>query len=67
MNDIRKYILDNFKNSCKAEIKETIIASIDEHEDITLPGLGVFFEVIWRNSNDNIKNEILTILEDNLH
>lgn len=64
--DIRKYVLDNFKNSCRGEIQEVINASILEREDITLPGLGVFFEVIWNHSNDNIKNEMLTILENNL-
>ena len=64
--DIRKYVINNFKNSCKVEIKEAISASIKEREDITLPGLGVFFELLWEHSNNNIKNEILDILENNL-
>lgn len=64
--DIRKYVINNFKNSCKVEIKEAISASIKEREDITLPGLGVFFELLWEHSNNNIRNEILDILENNL-
>lgn len=64
--DIRKYVLDNFKNSCRAEITEVINASIKEHEDITLPGLGVFFEVIWNHSDKKIRDEMVLILEDNL-
>ena len=64
--DFIKYVINNFKNSCKVEIKEAISASIKEREDITLPGLGVFFELLWEHSNSNIKNEILDILESNL-
>lgn len=31
-----------------------------------LPGLGVLFEVIWQNSSEDEKNEMLTILEEGL-
>jgi small acid-soluble spore protein I (minor) len=31
-----------------------------------LPGLGVLFEVIWENSSEEDKSEMLTTLEDGL-
>ena len=42
--DIRKSIINNFKNNSKNDIKEAIISSMNENDEITLPGLGVFFE-----------------------
>ena len=43
--DVRKHIYENFKNSTTDEIKASIESSIDEKDDVTLPGLGVFFEI----------------------
>ena len=43
---IRDHILNNFKNANKEEIKTSIEASISEKKEITLPGLGVFFEIL---------------------
>jgi len=61
--DIRKSIKDNFKSAKKDEIKASIECSITESDDVTLPGIGVFFEVLWSNSNDEQKEFILNILE----
>ena len=60
--DIRKYIVNNFKDNSKDNIKEAIETSISKHDDITLPGIGVFFEIIWKNSNETTRNLILDIL-----
>ncbi len=64
--NIRKHIKNNFKGAKKDEIKEAIISSIKEKEEITLPGLGVFFEIIWNKANDSEKDIILKLLEQNL-
>ena len=64
--DIRKSIKDNFKGAKRDEIKASIISSIEEKEEVTLPGLGVFFEVLWNNSDDTGKEFILNNLEKNL-
>ena len=42
--DIRKSIINNFKGSRDEEIIESINESIKQGDEITLPGLGVFFE-----------------------
>ena len=65
--DIRKYIKDNFKNNSEDEIKSSIVESIKDKDEVTLPGLGVFFEVLWTNSNDDEKNNIVQIIKNNLN
>ncbi|MBQ7140623.1 MAG: small acid-soluble spore protein SspI [Bacilli bacterium] len=64
--DIRKYIKDNFKDSKKEDIRNSIDASIKENDEVTLPGLGVFFEILWNNSDDQYKEKILDILKSNI-
>ena len=63
---IKDYILNNFKNDNKESIKEAIVESINSKDEVTLPGMGVFMEIIWNNATDDMKNEMLTILENNL-
>ncbi len=64
--DIRKSIINNFKDNNVGEIKDSIVNSIKDRDEITLPGLGVFFEILWNNSNENEKDNILTILKKGL-
>ena len=64
--DIRKSIIDNFKGASIDEIKVSISSSIDEGDEVTLPGLGVFFEILWNNSSDDEKEFLLTKLESSL-
>lgn len=64
--DIRKSIKNNFENSTIEEIKESIENSIKDKDEITLPGLGVFFEIIWEKSREEEKNNILNTLKKGL-
>lgn len=64
--DIRKSILSNFKDAERDEIKASITSSISEKEEITLPGLGVFFEILWQNSDEDGKEYILNTLKKGL-
>ena len=45
--DIRKSIINNFKGNSIDEIMISIDESIKNGDEITLPGLGVFFELLW--------------------
>ena len=64
--DIRKSIINNFENSNVDEIKKSIEESIYDKDEITLPGLGVFFEILWNNSDDTKKDYILQTLKKGL-
>lgn len=64
--DIRKSIINNFENSNIDEIRKSIEESIFDKDEITLPGLGVFFEILWNNSDDTKKDYILQTLKKGL-
>lgn len=64
--NIRTHIKNNFKDSDIKEIKDSIISSIKENDEITLPGLGVFFEILWNNSDDKDKDNIIKTLKKGL-
>ncbi len=61
---IKNHIMNNFKGASKEDIKQSIIASFNDKDEITLPGLGVFFGIIWNKSSEEEKNRILDILKD---
>lgn len=63
--DIRTHIKKNFKDSSLEDIKNSIEVSIKEQDEITLPGLGVLFEILWEN-NDN-HHELLECIKKGLH
>lgn len=60
--DIRKTVLENFKNSSHEEIVSSINEAINSKEEKALPGLGVFFEVLWNNSDPIHKTTIIDTL-----
>ncbi|MBQ8892513.1 MAG: small acid-soluble spore protein SspI [Bacilli bacterium] len=60
---IRDYIINNFKDDDIKTIKNAIEESIEEQDEVTLPGMGVFFEIVWTNSNEEEKNKILELLK----
>lgn len=65
--DIRKSITNNFKNTSEEEIKSSINESLKDNNEIALPGLGVLFEILWQNSNESLKQEIINIIKRNLN
>ncbi len=64
--DIRSYIKENFKKSDQKEIRESIESSIKEKDEVTLPGLGVFFEIMWQNVDENMKEKILDAIKSSI-
>ena len=55
--------MENFKNNTKEEIKEALNEALNDKDEETLPGMGVFMNIVWKNSNDTLKEEMLSILE----
>ena len=64
--DIRKSIKENFKDSSSDEIIKSIESAISDADEITLPGLGVFLEILWEYSNNNEKNSIVDKIKKGL-
>ncbi len=64
--DIRTHIINNFKGESKKTIENSIEESIKECDELSLPGMGTLFEILWKNSDKNLKETILNILKNNL-
>jgi len=64
--DIRKAIINNFKDSTEQDITESIVESIKQGNEIVLPGLGVLFELLWNNSSSNEQKTIVDRLKKSL-
>ncbi|ANC78096.1 MAG: small acid-soluble spore protein SspI [Bacillota bacterium] len=64
--DLRKAVLHNVTGNNKEQLQDTIVDAIESGEEKMLPGLGVLFEVIWKNSDQQKKEEILNTLSDGL-
>lgn len=61
--NIREYIINNFKNDDTGVIRKAIEGSIEEQDEVALPGMGVFLELIWNGADENLKNTMLQIIE----
>ncbi len=60
--DIRKHIINNFKEDDISVLRNAIEESIKESDEIALPGMGVFLEIIWEEASDELKEELLNII-----
>ena len=58
--------INNFKNDDVDVLRRAIEESINEKDEIALPGMGVFLEIIWEGASEEIKNKLLSILEENI-
>ncbi len=56
---IRDYIIDNFKNDDAETIKKAIEESIRDEDEVALPGLGIFFILIWEKSDDSEREALI--------
>lgn len=61
--NLRHAIIQNVSGNTKEELEDTIIDAITSQEEKMLPGLGVLFEVIWQNANEEEKEEMLSNLK----
>ena len=64
--NVREYIINNFKNDSVDDIRESIDSSINSHDEDPLIGLGVLFEIMWINSNEDEKLFILNNIKKGL-
>lgn len=64
--DIRSYIINNFKNDKKETLRNAIEGSIEEQDEITLPGMGVFLEIIWKDADKELQDKMLNIIMNRL-
>ena len=64
--NLRNAIIHNVSGNTQDQLEDTIVDAISTGEEKMLPGLGVLFEVIWNNSSEQDKQEMLEALESGL-
>jgi small acid-soluble spore protein I (minor) len=64
--NLRNAIIQNVSGNSQDQLEDTIVDAIQNGEEKMLPGLGVLFEVIWQNSSEQEKQEMITTLESGL-
>ncbi|WP_426451537.1 small acid-soluble spore protein SspI [Paenibacillus sp. S-38] len=63
--NLRQAIVQRVTDKTDEEIFEIIADSVDGEERV-LPGLGVLFEIIWKNSESDVQNQLVTTLREHL-
>jgi small acid-soluble spore protein I (minor) len=64
--NLRNAIIQKVTGNTQEQLEDTIVDAIQNGEEKMLPGLGVLFEVIWQNSSEQEKHEMITVLESGL-
>ncbi|NRD76064.1 small acid-soluble spore protein SspI [Bacillus sp. BRMEA1] len=64
--NLRNAVIHNVSNNTQDQLEDTIVDAIQSGEEKMLPGLGVLFEVIWQNSSEQERKELLQTLENGL-
>lgn len=61
---IREHIINNFKGDDYDSLQSAINESIESNDEVTLPGMGVFFEIVWQGADQSLKNQMLQIIKE---
>lgn len=61
--NLRKAILSNISDNDQEQLEATIVDAVQNGEEKMLPGLGVLFELIWNQSDDQDKQDMVEALE----
>lgn len=64
--DIRKYIIENFKDDNEEKIRDSIETTIKFKDEDALIGLGVLFELLWNNLSEEEKNKTINLISTSI-
>ncbi|MDG5786943.1 small acid-soluble spore protein SspI [Evansella sp. AB-P1] len=64
--NLRGAILQNVSGNSAEEVEETIVDAVQSGEEKMLPGLGVLFEVYWKNASEEDKQNVLNQISKGL-
>lgn len=65
MLSLRQAIMKRVEGKSETELKQILNDAIDGDEK-ALPGIGVLFEIIWKNCSDKQRQEMITILHQHI-
>ena len=61
--DIRKAVLNNMATNNRGDLESVITDALQSKEEKILPGLGVLFELIWEQSGQEERMNMVESLE----
>lgn len=64
--NLRQAVINNMKGSDSATVTTTIVDAIAVGEEKMLPGLGVLFEVLWKNITPEEKDRLANIISQGI-
>ncbi|MDQ6420268.1 small acid-soluble spore protein SspI [Paenibacillus sp. LHD-117] len=64
--DLRQAIVNRVQDNSKEQLAEVIEGSVD-HDEKALPGLGVLFEMIWKQSSQTEQTHLVDTLYQHLN
>ncbi|ADU31429.1 small acid-soluble spore protein SspI [Evansella cellulosilytica] len=64
--NLRGAILQNVSGNSAQEVEETILDAVQSGEEKMLPGLGVLFEVYWKNASEDDKQQVINQISKGL-
>ncbi len=65
--NIRNHIINNFKGDDFDTLRKAIEESIKDNDEVVLPGMGVFFELVWTDCSEDMKKEIINIIKERVN
>ena len=60
--NIREHIINNFSGDDFDTLRRAIDEAVEDKDEVTLPGMGVFFEIIWEDASQEMRNEMIDII-----
>lgn len=60
---IRDHIINNFQGDDYDSLTNAINESIESKDEVTLPGMGVFFEIVWQGADQELRNKMLEVIK----
>lgn len=64
--DIRQYIIENFKDDNEEKIRDSIETTIKFKDEDALIGLGVLFELLWENLDEEEKRKNISLIRNSI-
>lgn len=64
--DIRKYIIENFKDDSATKIRDSIETTIKSRDEDALIGLGVLFELLWNSLSEEEKGKNVNNIQQSI-
>lgn len=65
--NLRQAVLSNMKTNDPEQMEDTIADAIQNGEEKMLPGLGVLFELIWKQSGEEERQDMINSLEQGVN